>query len=225
MSGQENNKPDLIYTAVEKIAISAKDAIAVAEGYKKQVQEKNPSISKASIQKIVAHKIVDRYSKISATSGAATSLASVVPGLGTAVSVVAGGTMDVAITMKLQVDMVMCLAAAYDYDLNNEDAKHMSFLIAGLGALEQAGTTQASKLASKAGVKMVERYLKGAALETIKQIFKTIGINFTKSALKKALPFGVGVIVSSTTNYALTKFVGKQAVDWFICDAVDKKAT
>ncbi|MEI1753188.1 EcsC family protein [Acinetobacter baumannii] len=225
MSGQENNKPDLIYTAVEKIAISAKDAIAVAEGYKKQVQEKNPSISKASIQKIVAQKIVDRYSKISATSGAATSLASVVPGLGTAVSVVAGGTMDVAITMKLQVDMVMCLAAAYDYDLNNEDAKHMSFLIAGLGALEQAGTTQASKLASKAGVKMVERYLKGAALETIKQIFKTIGINFTKSALKKALPFGVGVIVSSTTNYALTKFVGKQAVDWFICDAVDKKAT
>lgn len=225
MSDQENNKPDLIYTAVEKIAISAKDAMAVAEGYKKQVLEKNPGISKTSIQKIVAQKIVDRYSKISATSGAATSLTSVVPGLGTAVSVVAGGTLDVTISMKLQVDMVMCLAAAYDYDLNNEDAKHMSFLIAGLGALEQVGTTQASKLASKAGVKMIERYLKGAALETIKQIFKTIGINFTKSALKKALPFGVGVIVSSTTNYALTKFVAKQAVDWFIYDAVDKKVT
>ena len=118
----------------------------------------------------------------------------------------------------------MCLAAAYDYDLNNEDAKHMSFLIAGLGALEQTGTTQASKLASKAGVKMVERYLKGAALETIKQIFKAIGINFTKAALKKALPFGIGVIVSSTTNYTLTKFVGKQALEWFICDADHKKA-
>ncbi len=224
MSDQENNKPDLIYTAVEKIAISANDAMAVAEGYKKQVIQKNPDMSKASIQKIVAQKIVDRYSKISATSGAATSLTSIVPGFGTAVSIVAGGTMDVAISMKLQVDMVMCLAATYDYDLNNEDAKHMSFLIAGLGALEQAGTTQGSKLASKAGVKMVERYLKGAALETIKQIFKTIGINFTKSALKKALPFGIGVIVSSTTNYALTKFVGKQALDWFICDVTDKKA-
>ena len=32
---------------------------------------------------------------------------------------------------------------AVAYDLNNEDTKHMSFLIAGLGALEQTGTTQA----------------------------------------------------------------------------------
>ena len=33
---------------------------------------------------------------------------------------------------------------AVAYDLNNEDTKHMSFLIAGLGALEQTGSTQAS---------------------------------------------------------------------------------
>ena len=122
MTDQENNKPDLIYTVVEKIAISADDAMAVACGYKKQVLEKNSNLSKTSAQKIVAQKIIDRYSKISATSGAATSLTSIVPGLGTAVSIAAGGTMDVAISMKLQVDMVMCLAAAYDYDLNNEDA-------------------------------------------------------------------------------------------------------
>lgn len=224
MSNQENNKPDLLYMAVEKIAISPTDAMAVAENYKKQVLNAHPNIDKTEAQKVVAQKIVDRYSKISASSGAATSLTSIVPGIGTAVSMVAGGTMDVAISMKLQVDMVMCLAAAYDYDLNNEDAKHMSFLIAGLGALEQAGTTQASKLASKAGVKMVEKYLKGAVLQTLKEIFKYIGINFTKSALKKALPFGIGVIVSSSTNYALTKFVGKQAIEWFIYDAQDKVA-
>lgn len=225
MSEQENNKPDLVYMAVEKIAISPADAMAVAESYKKQILNSHPNIDKNKSQKIIAQKIIARYSKISATSGAATSLTSIVPGLGTAVSMVAGGTIDVAISMKLQVDMVMCLAAAYDYDLNNEDAKHMSFLIAGLGALEQAGTTQTSKLASKAGVKMVERYLRGAALETIKQIFKTIGINFTKSALKKALPFGIGVVVSSSTNYVLTKFVGKQALDWFVFDAQEKMTT
>ena len=109
MTDQENNKPDLIYTVVEKIAISADDAMAVACGYKKQVLEKNSNLSKTSAQKIVAQKIIDRYSKISATSGAATSLTSIVPGLGTAVSIAAGGTMDVAISMKLQVDMVICV--------------------------------------------------------------------------------------------------------------------
>lgn len=133
-----------------------------------------------------------------------------------------GSSVDVAVSMKLQVDMVMCIATAYDYDLNNEDAKHMSFLIAGLGALEQTGTNQASKLASKAGVKMVEKYLRGAVLETLKQVFKTIGINFTKAALKKSLPFGIGVIISSTTNYALTRYVGNQTIDWFILDTEQK---
>ncbi|WP_228141929.1 EcsC family protein [Acinetobacter pittii] len=221
---EKKNQPDLIYMAVEKIAISPADAMAVVDSYKKQVLRIHPQIDKNEVQKIIAAKIVNRYAKISATSGGITSLTSIVPGLGTAASMLAGGTMDVAISMKLQVDMVMCIAAAYDYDLNNEDAKHMSFLIAGLGALEQAGTTHTSKLASKAGVKMIEKYLKGATLETIKRIFSAIGINFTKSALKKSLPFGVGVVVSSSTNYGLTKFVGKQTIDWFIYDAQEKAA-
>lgn len=218
MSHQKNT-PDLIYTTVEKIAISPADAMAVVDGYKKQILNNYPNISKNEVQKMIAQKVIDRYSKISATSGGITSLAGVIPGVGTAAAMLGGSSIDVAVSMKLQVDMVMCIAAAYDYDLNNEDAKHMSFLIAGLGALEQTGVTQASKLASKAGVKMVERYLRGAALTTIKEIFKKIGINFTKAAFKKALPFGIGVIISSTTNYALTKYVGRQTIDWFILDA------
>jgi len=215
----QKNTPDLIYTTVEKIAISPADAMAVVDGYKKQILNNYPNISKNEVQKMIAQKVIDRYSKISATSGGITSLAGVIPGVGTAAAMLGGSSIDVAVSMKLQVDMVMCIAAAYDYDLNNEDAKHMSFLIAGLGALEQTGVTQASKLASKAGVKMVERYLRGAALTTIKEIFKKIGINFTKAAFKKALPFGIGVIISSTTNYALTKYVGRQTIDWFILDA------
>lgn len=218
MSEKENTH-DLIYKAVEKIAISPADAMAVINGYKNQVLNNNPNISKQELQKMISTKVIDRYSKVSAMSGGITSLAGVIPGVGTVPAIIGGSSVDVAVSMKLQVDMVMCIAAAYDYDLNNEDAKHMSFLIAGLGALEQTGTVQANKLASKAGVKMIEKYLKGAVLETLKKIFQNIGINFTKVAVKKALPFGIGVFVSSTTNYALTKYVGKQTIDWFILDA------
>ncbi|MHA3080171.1 EcsC family protein [Acinetobacter sp. ANC 5502] len=213
------NKPDLIYLAVEKIAISPEDAYAVVNNYKKQAFNDHPNDDPKHLKKLIAQKVIDRYAKISAGSGAATSLSGIIPGIGTAASMLAGGTADVVISMKLQVDMVMCLAAVYDYDLNNEDAKHMSFLIAGLGALEQAGTAEATKLASKAGLKMVDQYLRKATLETLKQIFKTIGINFTKASLKKALPFGIGVAISSSTNYVLTKYIGKQALAWFILDA------
>jgi hypothetical protein len=47
----------------------------------------------------------------------------------------------------------------------------------------------AVKVASTAGVKMLKMYLKGATLETLKAMFKKIGINFTRKSLEKSLPF------------------------------------
>ena len=78
------------------------------------------------------------------------------------------------------------------------------------------GTTQ---LANKAGVRMLQQYLKGAALVAAKQAFERVGVTFTRVALEKALPFGVGVAVSSTANYALTSYVGRTTICWFVLDA------
>ena len=33
------------------------------------------------------------------------------------------------------------------------------------------------------------------------------------------IPFGVGVVIGGSTNYALTKYVGKRAVEFFTTDA------
>ncbi|MEG2722882.1 MAG: hypothetical protein RR944_09215 [Acinetobacter sp.] len=209
------NKYDLLHQAVEKIAISAEDAHALVDNYKRQARLANPSFCDSEIKQMIGSKVIDRYAKLAAASGAATASAGIIPGVGTAVAIIGGGLADAAAAMKLQVDMTMCIAATYDYDLTNEDAKHLSFLIAGLGAVEQAATGSASKFASKASVKMIDQYLKGATLIAIKEIFKKFGIEFTKAGLKKALPFGIGVAISSSTNYALTQYVGKQALEWF----------
>jgi hypothetical protein len=166
----------------------------------------------------VADKIIKRYSKLAATSGGVTSLAGVIPGVGTAISMVGGGLADVSLSMKFQIDMTMCLAMALKDKLANEDAKHMSFIIALCGALEKAGAVEGAKIASKAGVKMVEQYLKGATLTFIKELFKTVGITFTKAATVKAIPFGVGVVIGSSAGYAMTQYVGKSARNFFLLD-------
>lgn len=208
----ENNY-DLIHTAVNKIAISPADANELVNGYFKQTSYGK---SDPRARELVAKKIINRYSKLAATSGGATSLAGIVPGLGTAAALLGGGTADVVITMKLQVDMTMCLAAAYGYDLTNEDARHLSFLIAGTGAVEQIATTTGQDFVAKSAIKMTNIYLKGATLTAVKDIFKSVGITFTKKALQKSIPFGVGVIIGSTSNYALSKYVGNQALEWFV---------
>jgi hypothetical protein len=47
--------------------------------------------------------------------------------------------------MKLQIDMTMCLAVAINGKVSNEDAKHMSYIIALYGSLEQTGSSAPPK--------------------------------------------------------------------------------
>ncbi len=204
---------------VEAIAITPADARAVTSQYEKQARKAYPKIDDDAIQKLVVTKIIQRYSKLAATSGGATSLAGVVPGIGTAVSMIGGGLADVSLCMKFQIDMTMCLAIAINNEITNEDAKHMSFVIALAGSLEKVGSEAGKATASKAAVRVASEYLKGATLKTIKELFKQVGIKFTQRAAVKAIPFGVGVVVGSTSNYFLTRYVGSVARDVLLLES------
>lgn len=200
---------------VETIAISPDDARAVVNQYKEQIRSKQPGASSDHIQKLVTDKIIQRYSKLAATSGGATSLAGVVPGVGTAVSAIGGSMADISICLKLQIDMTMCLAIAINDGLSNEDAKHMSFYVALSGSLEKLVSDATTRTASKAAVKIADGLLKKATLKAIKELFAKFGIAFTKKAALKAIPFGVGVVVGASVNYAISRYVGAVARDVF----------
>lgn len=204
---------------VEAIAITPEDARALVRQYESQARARHAGLSDEQIRLKVADTIIKRYAKLAAASGGATSLAGVIPGIGTALSITGGTLADVSLSVKFQVDMTMCLAMTLKGELTNEDAKHLSFIIALTGALEGAGTKGGTKLVSKAGQRMVEQYLKGATLIYIKELFKAVGIKLTKSGILKAIPFGVGVAIGSGTGYAMTRYVGRTARDFFLLDA------
>jgi uncharacterized protein (DUF697 family) len=204
--------------AVEAIAITPSDAEMLVNQYWIQSKKKHPNDRYNDHQERVAKKIVKRYARLSALVGGGTALAGVVPGIGTAVALFGGAATDVAIGMKLQVDMCMCLAENFGYDLTSEDAKHLSFLIAAGGALEQAGSEGAIRVGSKAGVKLLKEHLKGATLVAVKEAFKKVGVTFTRKSLEKAIPFGIGVAIGGSANYGLTRYVGREATTWFVID-------
>jgi hypothetical protein len=207
-----------IMKLVEAIAITPQDARAVVSQYEKQARRAHPSAPDEAIRKLVTSKVIQRYSKMAAASGGATSLAGVVPGLGTAVAMIGGGVADVSLCMKFQIDMTMCLAVAINEGITNEDAKHMSFVIALAGSLEKFGSEAGKATASKAAVRVASEYLTGATLQIIKQLFKKVGIIFTQKAAVKAIPFGVGVVIGSSANYFLTRYVGHAARDVFLIE-------
>ena len=204
--------------AVELIAISPEDAMTIAERYRDQSRDRFPHDSEWNHQLRVADKIVGRYSKLAMLVGGASALPGIIPGIGTAVAIVGGATTDSLVCMKLQVDMCMCMAAAFNYDITSEDGKHLAFLIAATGSAQRTGVRSATTLGTKAGVNMLRQYLKGATLQALKQAFRRVGITFTRKAVEKAIPFGIGAVIGGGANYGLTRYVGHQAKKWFIID-------
>ena len=203
---------------VDAVAINPTEAKKIVEQYRMQSHKKYPSDSEWQHQERIADKIIARYAKMSAMVGGASALTGVVPGLGTAIAITGGATADAVACMKLQVDMTVCLGETFGYDVTSEDARHLAFLIAAGATLEKVGATEGARVASQASVHMLRQYLRGTALQAVKGLFRKVGITFTRKALGKALPFGIGVAVGSGANYALTRYVGLQAREWFIID-------
>lgn len=205
---------------VEAIAITPEAAHEFVDGYRRSFKDKTGSSPQSLADKArIAKRIIRRYAAYAGTSGALTALPGTIPGIGTALAIVGGGTADVAITLKIQIDMCMCLVDLYGEQLSAEDKKHLAFVLALGSSVEQLASTAGKKAAEEAAKRMVYQYLKGPALVTVKSLFKKIGIIFTQKAAGKAIPGGVGVLISGGANYGLTSFVGSVAISMLAKDS------
>jgi len=189
-----------------------KDVRQMEAKYYKKYSSK---MTEEQIQDKIADHIVSNYSYYTAFTGGATALTGIVPGLGTVIASVGGATADAAVSMKWEIEMVMALASVYGRDITIEEEKRVCYLIAGLGVLNNAAKKGTAEVGSKAMVKMVQQYLKGPTLVAVKEVFKKVGLTFTRKALEKAIPFGVGVVIGFSANKGLTWYVGKKARDFY----------
>lgn len=212
---QTKDERSLLLSAVQAVAISPEKAAKIVAQYRKAARKTNREASDAEIEELVSKKIVNKYSSYASLSGGIAALPGIIPGVGTVAAMVGGGMADTTACMKIQIDMTMLLATNFGWDLNEHDAMYMTILIAVIGSLEKMGVGVGAPVASKAGVKMLQQYLKGATLIAVKEFFKRFGITFTRKALEKSIPYGVGVAAGSGLNYALTQYVGFEAVKCF----------
>jgi uncharacterized protein (DUF697 family) len=211
----EAEKPAIL-KAIDIILASPESIKKEVDQMETRYYEKYSSkMKKEEIQDKIAEHIISNYSYYTAFAGGASALTGVVPGIGTVIAAVGGATADAALTMKWEIEMVMALATVYGRDITIEEEKRVCFLVAGFGVLNEASKKGAAGLSAKALTKMVNQYLKGPTLVAVKEVFKKVGINFTRKALVKTIPFGVGVVIGFSANKGLTWYVGKKARDFF----------
>lgn len=200
---------DIIIASPESIQ---KDVRQMESKYYKKYSSR---MTEEEIQDQIAKHIISNYSYYTAFTGGTTALTGVIPGLGTVVASLGGATADAAVSMKWEIEMVMALATVYGRDISIEEEKRVCYLVAGLGVLNNAAKKGSAEVGSKALVKMVQQYLKGPTLVAVKEVFKKVGLTFTRKALEKAIPFGVGVVIGFSANKGLTWYVGKKAKDFY----------
>ena len=200
---------ELILADIEDLRKDAKETCKLFQ--EKYENEKDEH----AIKNMAAKKIIKKFSDRTGFWGGATALTGVIPGLGTLIATFGGSAADITLLMKYQVEMVMEIATVYDYDITQEEIKNQCLIITGLAVINNTGKKIIGTTTSTAFVKIVKQYLKGATLQTVKQIFKTVGVKLTQRFLIKIIPFGVGVVIGSTLNKLLTIQVGKNAQNFF----------
>lgn len=189
-----------------------KEALSLRDKYANKFEDKKTEIQ---IENLVVNKIISNYSYYTAFVGAGTALTGIVPGLGTVISTFGGATADAALSMKYQIEMTMAIAVVCGHDIELEEEKRLCLIVAGMGAINEAAKEGSKQIGTKAFVTMTKQYLKGASLVAVKEIFKKVGLTFTRKALEKSIPFGVGVVIGFTANKGLTHYVGKKAKGFF----------
>ena len=123
--------------------------------------------------------------------GMVTSGASIIPGIGTVVSLTFGVAADIGMTFKLQAELVLEIAAAYAYPLKEADKQKIILAITGISAgTESALKKTGQVIAAKASTQLAEK------------------------AVAKAIPY-LGVAASAGTNAASTYVIGRRAQAYF----------
>lgn len=123
--------------------------------------------------------------------GAVTSGASMIPGLGTIVSLTFGVAADIGMTFKMQAELVLEIAAVYRHQLSSTEKRNAILLVTGISA-------GANQLLSQTGTRIAEKTTERLAQKSV----------------TKAIPV-LGVAASAGTNMLSTYVIGRRAQAYF----------
>jgi hypothetical protein len=182
---QVNTKANALMNSIYKVVGDVDLAAAAAQV--QALREKYPEATSEELSKRLIRDKCEATGKV----GAATSGAALIPGIGTAAALTLGVAADIGATFKLNAELVLELAALYEYPLTDDEKQRLVMVITGLSA---GTTTLSRKVGEKAAAKIAEQYA-----------FKSV---------TKFLPI-IGVAASAGTNVLATYIIGQRADAYF----------
>jgi hypothetical protein len=152
-----------------------------------ELRQKNPNAAPEALADIL---IKNKCLQAGAVGGV-TSGTSLIPGLGTVASLTFGVAADIGLTFKMQAELVIEIAAAFNHPLTETEKRNVVLVVTGMSA-------GANQLLTRAGREIAEQVSERLAAKSV----------------AKAIPV-LGVVAGAGANVASTYIIGQRAIAYF----------
>ena len=198
----------LALAAVERWGEQARD-------YARRVRAEHP----AATNRELAAMVKSRHAVLARMEGATAGLpATAAPVVGAFASV----PPDLAALAWIQCRMVVHIAAVYGADTTDPETAAELLVLQGFYNTTEAARVALTEAGVRVATRLVNLYVKGSSLQLAKQLFRFVGIKFTRVWLLEAVPL-VSIPISAIVNEGATRSLANRAMKFYDLSPRSKK--
>lgn len=194
--------------APQHLALAAVDRWGQqARDYAERVRREHPDATNREL----ADMVKTRHARLARMAGATAGVPSTVwPLAGSAIALLP----DVGSLAWIQSRMVVHIAAVHGHDTTDRETAAEMLILQGIYNTTEAANRALTQTSKRVATRVVNRYVKGGTLLLLKQLFRYVGIKFTRTGLLKAVPF-VAVPINAGVNEVATRSRGNRAIKYY----------
>lgn len=205
---EEDVRGRRLQTAVERILADDTKLIARSNEAMKAAKALRLGDEDATIAAAAAE-IVKSSANRSALAGGVTALPALVPGIGSIIAATGGALADMALVLKVEVEMALVLTHLHGFDITDEHERKLAFLLASISTWEAKSDGNALKDLARIENAAFWTYGPREASKLVALVFARLALLAASKGLVRALPV-VGIAVGTSVNRVLTNRVGER---------------
>jgi hypothetical protein len=194
--------------APQHLALAAVDRWGEqARQFAAEVRREHPDATNRELAQMVK----SRHALLARMEGAAAGVpGSFAPGPGTALALLP----DLGALAWLQSRMVVHIAAVYGHDTSDREMAAELLVLQGFYNTTDAARVALTEASKRVATRLVNTYIKGGTLVLLKQLFRYVGIKFTRTGLVKAIPF-IAIPLGAAVNETATRSLARRAIKYY----------
>ncbi|MBN1208340.1 MAG: hypothetical protein JXB05_26000 [Myxococcaceae bacterium] len=200
-----------LLTAVERIIADTNSLIALSQQHLSRAQARDLDGEDATLH-AAAEGVVRHFSQRTAITGGLAAAPSLLPGMGSLVSLVGGTLADMGMVLKFEVEMALVLSHLHGFDITRPEERQLAFLMASVGTYDTKSGGNFFVDIARAQGQAIWNYTPREVSKLLLSVMTQIALlKLSRGLLARALPV-VGIAVNSTVNHTLTRRVGARCI-------------